>query len=112
MEAFATYERQEAFVPADVASAAIERGVEGVLLPREALPASFFDLKTRIAGELAQRAVQYYLCLAFVVPDLDAQSDHFRAFAREANRGNRVRFFGTRSAAVSWLESVEDASDR
>jgi hypothetical protein len=81
----------------------IEQGAGGLLFDGDALPAAFFDLSTGVAGELAQKLVNYGLRMAVVVPDLERHSPHFRDFAREANRGRQLRFLPTRGEAVGWL---------
>ena len=83
----------------------IEGGARGLLLDTPSLPAAFFDLATGIAGELLHGLSKYGLRLAAVVPDMDSHSDTFRAFCLESNRGSQFRFFETRAAAISWLES-------
>jgi hypothetical protein len=84
----------------------IELGAHALLFDRGALPAAFFDLSTGIAGELAQKLVNYGLRMAAVVPDLSVHSLHFRDFAREANAGRQLHFFPTRQEAIAWLEST------
>jgi len=81
----------------------IEQGARGLLFDGDALPAAFFDLSTGVAGELAQKLVNYGLRMAAVVPDLERHSPSFRDFAREANRGRRLRFLATRGEAIDWL---------
>jgi hypothetical protein len=93
-----------AFDPAAVAAACMEHDAQGVLLDEGALPAAFFDLRTGLAGELAQRLTLYGIRMAAVVPDPAAHAPSFQAFAREANRGRHLRFAPTREAAVRWLE--------
>jgi hypothetical protein len=83
----------------------IENGTYALLFDRGALAPPFFDLSSGIAGEVAQKLVNYGIRMASVVPDLSAYSPHFRDFARESNRGRRLRFFATRDEAVAWLES-------
>jgi len=83
----------------------VEHGAGALLFDRGALPAAFFDLSTGVAGELAQKLVNYGVRMAGVVPDLSAHSPHFRSFAREANAGRQLRFFPTREEAIAWLES-------
>lgn len=83
----------------------IEAGSRAVLLDEGAVPAAFFDLSTRFAGELLHDLGKYEVRLAVVVPDPAAYSSAFQAFAREANRGKSYRVFATREEAVSWLAS-------
>lgn len=82
----------------------IEGGSSAILLDAAALPPEFFDLSTRVAGELLHQLGKYGLRLAAVLADPTAHSGPFQAFVVEANRGGRVRFFPTRDEAILWLE--------
>ncbi len=93
-----------AFSAHSVVSAAFETGAAAVLIDRPALPDAFFDLRSGLAGDLAQRLTLYGLRAACVVPDLAVHPERFREFAREANRGECVRVFATRDDAVAWLD--------
>jgi len=92
------------FDPATIATSCIEHGARAVLLDDGAIPREFFDLSTRVAGELLHRLGLYGIRLAAVVPDPAKHSNAFQDFVREANRGGSYRFFATRSEAVAWLE--------
>ena len=92
--------------PVGAVTACIEHGAGALLLDDGALPAAFFDLRTGVAGEVVQRLTLYDVRMAAVVPDPAAPSARFQEFAREANRGPRVRFFPTRAEAVAWLEAA------
>ena len=82
----------------------LESGNEALLFAADALPESFFDLRTGVAGEVVQRLVNYGLRMAAVVPDPAAHGERFTEFAREAARGRGpFRFFADRDAALDWL---------
>jgi len=75
-----------------------------IVIPVDCLDDEFFQLKTRIAGELIQKFVQYRRRLA-IVGDISrhlAESSALRAFVNESNRGKEVWF----------LASLEDLNDR
>lgn len=94
--------------PFDVDSlvaACIESGAGSLLLDSECIPSEFFDLSTRVAGELLHGLSKYSLRLAAVVPDLTAHSSSFQDFARESHGGRQVRFFRSRADAIEWLSS-------
>jgi len=75
-----------------------------IVIPVECLKDEFFQLKTRIAGELIQKFVQYRRRLAIVgdISGFLAESSALRAFVNESNRGKEVWFLAT----------LEDLSDR
>jgi PadR family transcriptional regulator AphA len=87
-------------------STCIEGGAGALLLDAPIVPAPFFDLRTRLAGELLHGLSKYRLRLAVVVPDLTVHSQIFQDFAHESNQGHQTRFFASRGEAVAWLESL------
>ncbi|MGC2494364.1 DUF4180 domain-containing protein [Candidatus Binatus sp.] len=68
------------------------------LIPVECLNDEFFQLKTRIAGELIQKFVQYGRRLAIVgdISGFLAESSALRAFVVESNRGKDVWLLASR----------------
>jgi hypothetical protein len=92
--------------PTRIVADCIESGAACLLLDEPSLPPQFFDLSSGLAGELLHRLSLYRMRLAAVVPEQSDHSTHFRAFIREANRGEQYRFFPTRDEAIEWLEST------
>jgi hypothetical protein len=88
-------------------STCIESGAGALLLNAQVIPPTFFDLSTRVTGELLHGLSKYSLRLAAVVPDLSSRSQSFQDFVRESNRGVQFRFFASREDAIAWLESME-----
>ena len=75
-------------------SAAWEHSASMIALPVTRLTEDFFRLSTRIAGEIAQKFVNYNLRLA-VVGDISrwvAASKSLHDFVYEANRGQNIWF--------------------
>ena len=95
----------DAFDPLVVVRNCVENDTQSLLLDSDALPPAFFDLSSRVAGELLHRLSIYGIRLAGVVPDPSAHSLRFQEFMREANRGRQFRFFPNREEAIQWLES-------
>lgn len=91
--------------PAAVVRGCIESGAQTLLLDAASLTPEFFDLSTGVAGDLVHRLALYRIRMAAVVPDPSIHSAHFQDFVREANRGQRFRFFRTRDEAAQWLEA-------
>jgi len=96
-----------AFTPDALLSACIEAGYAALLLDRSTMPDEFFDLSSRLAGEVLHALSKYGVRLAAVIGDPAGYSDSFQRFVRESNRGRQYRFFGSRTDAIAWLESVE-----
>ena len=73
---------------------AFGQGAELVALPAERLPAEFFTLRSRLAGEIAQKFVNYRIRLV-VIGDITARfndNPNLQAFVTEANRGRALWF--------------------
>lgn len=65
-----------------------------VVIPVERLTDDFFELKTRFAGEVTQKFVNYRLRLA-IVGDIESrigESVSLRAWVTESNRGRQLWF--------------------
>jgi hypothetical protein len=83
----------------DIVGEALSQRCNLVVLPIERLDESFFSLKTRIAGEIIQKFVNYELRLA-IVGDIARHveaSTALRDFVLETNRGRQVWFVADRA---------------
>lgn len=78
----------------DIVGETFGAGVKLVVIPTSRLTPAFLDLKTRLAGELLQKFVNYQ-CRVVILGDVSeavANSDALRDFVRESNRGETVWF--------------------
>lgn len=68
--------------------------VDVVAVPVGRLPDEFFELRSGILGEMAQKFVNYRLRLVIVgdISEHVARSDALRDFVYETNRGNQLWF--------------------
>jgi hypothetical protein len=76
-----------------------------VVIPLARLPPAFLDLKTRLAGELLQKFVNYHRQVAIVgdVAATAAGSTALRDFIGESNRGRNVWFLPDMAALAAKL---------
>ncbi len=81
----------------------VEHAGDGLLLIRadEFAPA-FFDLKSGLAGDILQKAVNYRLRVAILL-DARPLSDRFVELVREHRAHPAVRFFKDEADALRWL---------
>ena len=79
--------------------ALFESGATKVILHRKNIAPEFFDLSTRLAGEVLQKFVNYHIQVAIVGDFSNLPSVSLKAFIYESNQGRHVFF----------LESVETA---
>jgi len=73
---------------------AFEQRADLIVIPVERLSDGFFDLETRIAGEILQKFVTYQLPVVIVgdITPFTAASPALRAFVAESNRGHQIWF--------------------
>jgi hypothetical protein len=92
----------------DIIGAALSEGCTLVILPVARLGDEFFSLKTRLAGEIIQKFVNYERRLA-IIGDISRHleaSAPLRDFVSETNRGRQVWFLPDRAALEARLQSV------
>ncbi|GBF75816.1 hypothetical protein PA598K_04248 [Paenibacillus sp. 598K] len=79
-----------------------ETGCDRIILPKERFSERFFDLSTRLAGGILQKAVNYQVKLAIVGDFSQVTSKSLRDFIYECNEGRQCLF----------LPSEEEAAER
>jgi DNA-binding PadR family transcriptional regulator len=87
----------------DMISLCWENGVHRLLLHGEVLSESFFDLSTKVAGNVLQKFVNYAVRLALVLPPEKTGTVKFREMVAESRRGTQFRVFAKREDAETWL---------
>lgn len=78
-------------------------GAMGLIISADNLPDEFFDLKTRLAGDILQKFSNYRMKLAITGSFDGYQSESLAAFIRESNRGNLVFFVPDQETAIKYL---------
>jgi hypothetical protein len=92
----------------DLVGEALGQRASVVALPASRLGPAFFDLRTGIAGELAQKAVNYHLKVA-VIGDISRYleaSTALRDWVRESNRRSSVWFEASLESLAARLGGV------
>ncbi|MFC0211737.1 DUF4180 domain-containing protein [Paenibacillus chartarius] len=86
-----------------MASVRYTSGCDKILLDKSCVTEQFFDLKTKLAGEILQKYTNYHVKLA-IVGDFDQyDSKSLRDFIYESNKGTQVFFLKDRQAALEAL---------
>lgn len=75
-----------------------------LIIHEKNLHRDFFDLKTRLAGEILQKFSNYGVKLAVVGNFKVYQSKSLQDFIRECNRGNVIFFVDSMETALQRLE--------
>lgn len=85
--------------PTDLVAQALGEQADLMSVPVSRLADGFFDLRTGVAGQYAQKFVNYRVRLA-VIGDISAhteRSEALRAFVGESNRGRQLWFVPTQA---------------
>ncbi len=80
-----------------------DTGCNRVVLPKSAIVEEFFDLKTRIAGEVLQKFINYDVKLAIVGDFSGYTSKSLRDFIYECNNGKDIFFLPDEEQAIEKL---------
>lgn len=78
-----------------------------ILLHKSNITESFFDLSTRLAGEILQKYTNYHVKLAIVGNYETYGSKSLKDFIYESNHGKQVFFLPDESSALQALHSVD-----
>ena len=89
----------------DLMATAHYEGVDHLIAYEKNFCPEFFDLKTRIAGEILQKYSNYRLKLAIIGSFEKFTSNSLRDFIRECNRGRQIFF-------ISYFESAVEKISR
>ena len=75
-----------------MASARYNHDCDAVVVYKESLPEAFFDLKSKIAGEILQKFSNYRMKIVIVGDFSSYKSKSLRDFIYECNKGSTVFF--------------------
>ena len=89
-----------------IATVSYETGSHAVILNKAAVSEGFFDLKTKIAGEILQKFVQYQMKLAIVGDFSRYSSKSLKDFFYECNKGRDLFFVSDEETAIEKLAAL------
>jgi hypothetical protein len=90
-----------------MATVQYEAGCDRLVINKSLLSESFFDLKTRLAGEILQKFINYRKKVAFIGDFSVYPSQSFQDFIYECNRGNDIFFLPTEQQAIEKLSKLK-----
>lgn len=93
-----------------LASVSYHADCMGIVIYKESLDESFFDLRTGLAGEILQKFTNYQMKLAIVGDFSIYASKNLKDFIYECNKGKLVYFKNDVASAISALVP-EDSTD-
>ena len=79
------------------------QGYDGLILHEEQITPAFFDLKTKMAGEILQKFSNYRFPLVLIGDFSKFPSQSLQDFIRESNKGRQVNFAHALSEALQLL---------
>ena len=79
------------------------QGYDKIIIYEQHITPDFFNLKTRIAGEILQKFVQYQMPLAIVGDFSKYRSKSLYDFIYECNKGKQINFVPDLNSALSPL---------
>ena len=74
-----------------------------LMIHHEVFSEDFFQLKTKVAGNIIQKLTNYSIRVAAIVPMKTTQTGRFKEMASETNVGNHFRLFEYKKEAETWL---------
>lgn len=80
------------------------QGFDKVILYEKNISADFFNLKTKMAGEILQKFSNYRMRLA-IIGDFNYESNSLKEFITESNKLKSVNFVNTRQEAIEALSN-------
>ena len=89
--------------PGDILDLMLEAGYGGsnkIIVHKETLNPDFFDLKTKLAGEILQKFSNYRMSLAIVGDFSNFKSRSLNDFIRESNNRGIISFVGSLETAL------------
>lgn len=89
-----------------MATVRYETGCDRIILSKSAIVEDFFDLKTRLAGDILQKFVNYYVKVAIIGDFSGYSSKSLKDFIYESNKGKHIFFVPDEKQAVEKL-SIE-----
>lgn len=79
------------------------RETRGFVLPKEAFPETFFDLRSGLLGEILQKCINYDFRLGIYGDFSGYTSKALRDFIYESNKGKNFYFVATTQEAIDKL---------
>lgn len=80
-----------------------EHESNALLIHYSTLSEDFFKLKTKVAGNIIQKFINYGIKAATIVPLETIQKGRFKEMAMETNKGNHFRLYESKEEAEKWL---------
>ncbi len=78
-----------------------------IIIHKSLISESFFDLKTRLAGDILQKFINYRVKIAIVGDFSMYTSESLKDFIYECNNGDDIFYLATEQQAIEKLSSLK-----
>ncbi|MGE7881783.1 DUF4180 domain-containing protein [Bacillus sp. NPDC094077] len=106
--------RNDTLVISDVQSALdlmatvqYEADAKRIIIHKSLINESFFDLKTRLAGEILQKFINYKVKIAIIGDFSMYASESLKDFIYECNKGTDIFYLATEKQAIEKLSTLK-----
>ena len=89
-----------------MATVMYETGCDRIVLNKSALCEDFFNLKTKLAGDILQKYVNYHVKIAIVGDYSVYTSNSLKDFIYESNKGNNIFFLANEKQGIEKLSKI------
>lgn len=89
-----------------IATINYEVGCDRIILNKEAFCEDFFDLKTKLAGEVLQKFINYQVKVAIIGDFTNYSSKSLKDFIYESNKGYNLFFLENKEKAIEKIKSL------
>ena len=86
-----------------IATVNYEVGCDRIILNKSAICEDFFDLRTRLAGEILQKLINYHMKIAIIGDFSVYSSKSLKDFIYESNKGKDIFFLSNEKQAIEKL---------
>lgn len=76
------------------------QGYDTIIIYEKNITSDFFNLKTKIAGDILQKFSQYQMPLIIIGDFSKYKSKSLEDFIFESNKGKHIKFVGSKSEAI------------
>ncbi|EJV85361.1 DUF4180 domain-containing protein [Bacillus cereus] len=90
-----------------MATVQYEADSKWIVINKSLISESFFDLKTRLAGDILQKFINYSVKIAIVGDFSMYASKSLKDFIYECNKGKDIFFLATEQQAIEKLSSLK-----
>lgn len=87
----------------DIISLCWEHDTQFIMIHYAALSEDFFKLKTKVAGNILQKFINYGMKAVAIIPKETTEKGRFREMALETNKGSHFRMYDNKKEAEEWL---------